>query len=114
MLLRLFGEDGPLMDHSKDRFKTGDAKSKERKGPSDGVEEAAVEANVDGSEDSEDDGSGGVKVVVDADGDLGDVGAAGLEDVVQGGEGRDEGEREDAIVPVDHDEVRDEEREDVG
>ena len=88
MLLRLFNEDTPLQDHSKDRFKTGDQKQKIKKEPYDDVEAAAK------LEEEDEDEAGGVKIEVEE------------EDGNRDGE---DGIPEEAVA----EEIKDEEMEDV-
>ncbi|KAL6715109.1 tRNA (cytosine-5-)-methyltransferase ncl1 [Lecanora helva] len=95
MLLRLFNEDTPLEDHSKDRFHTGNAQQKIKKSPDEGVEAAA---KLDGNT-SEDEDGGGVSIVVGN--DEKDVGAAGLGDEVKAAEALgDDAGKEDDVVPA--------------
>ena len=99
MLLRLYGEDTPLQDHSKDRFdrnKTGEVKGEE--GDGDENMDAKIEDGIDEDEK-------GVAEVQD-DGEEGNVGAAGLQDVVKA-EAEDEDEDKD-------EEVMDEDNEEGG
>lgn len=104
MLLRLYNEDTPLQDHSKDRFNTGDQQQKVKKEPDDDVEAAAkLQGNGD---------EGGMKIEIDQEDE--EVGAVGLGDVVKGEVDGVEGKMEDEVMPeAIKDEVRDEERKDV-
>lgn len=68
MLLRLYNEDTPLQDHSKDRFNTGDRQQRVKKEPDEDVVSAAAlegdvkhEIDVD-DEDEDDDDVGGVRL----------------------------------------------------
>lgn len=92
MLLRLFDEDGPLMDHSKDRF---------NKGGADRIKKEVGEKNDDMDIDvkSEDDVEDDVKDEIDVDGEGEDVGAAGLSDVVKAekGDGLEEVKEADVV-----------------
>lgn len=68
MLLRLYNEDTPLQDHSKDRFNTGDRQQRVKKEPDEDVVSAAAlegdvkhEIDVD-DEDEDDDDVGGIRL----------------------------------------------------
>ena len=107
MLLRLYNEDTPLQDHSKDRFRTGDQQQKTKKDPDNDVASAA---KLEGNGDEE-----GVKLGMEEDQDQDeDVAAAGLGDLARGEESGEEAEKEDDVMPAAiRDEVKDEEREDI-
>ena len=75
MLVRLFGEDTPLQDHSKERFNKGGGKDKGRN-ERDGNESVVVELKDAADEDVND------EVEMQGDGE-GSVGAAGLHDVAR-------------------------------
>ena len=100
MLLRLFNEDTPLMDHSKDRFhnkpESSTHPSTKVKDEPDGIKDEEEE------EEEEEDAHAVIKdeIVVKGEGEVGDVAAAGLGRNVEAVEdGAGDGEREDDVLP---------------
>ena len=106
MLLRLFNEDTPLQDHSKDRFRTGGQQQKVKVEPHGDVGDAAKLAD---SEDEEEEG--GVAIVTGE--GLDDAGAAGLGDVVKAEDEVKEGKEDEIMPDAVKDQIQDEDREDV-
>lgn len=103
MLLRLYNEDTPLQDHSKDRFNTGNAKQTIKKEPNDDAAAAAKlepgvkdETMVIKPEDDEEDMAAAVETA-EAEGD-GDGGYDAVPDGAIKEEIKEEAEEHDNII----------------
>ena len=86
MLLRLYNEDTPLQDHSKDRFHSGGAKQKVRAEPNEDDEDAESKAKSEVKD----------ELNIKAEGEEDDLSPAGLDDEDIG---VNEEVREDDLLP---------------